>query len=193
MLLPALPLAELIIYFLRRMKHTSNSMRVFDKSLIRKALSSVAMSLIFTFIDPQCVLLFFASTSCVVKWSAVQGNAVIKVVLPPVFILVVQVLSLTITPASAETRISIAGTGLTAAVMFHVQLASATPPTSYLLWSDKLMTAVYGVIVFNGLASIAMLRTKKWHLKDTMARHIFNWSEVSFMALQQTATALMLD
>ena len=82
-------------------------------------------------------------------------NAFMKTLLPPFFILVVQVFSFTITPENTPTRISIAGSGMIAAVMFHANLQGLTPPTGSLLFSDKFMLCTYAIIVYNGIISVS--------------------------------------
>ena len=121
-------------------------------------------------------------------------SAFLKYLLPPSLILVMQVFAMFITPESVATRVSMAGSGLVSAVLFHTQLTAQTPPADYLVFSDRFMLATYFVIVVNGIGAIFVIKAKSKSFGADTRREAAAWqahgqSEAVSVATLLAATA----
>jgi len=74
-----------------------------------------------------------------------------------VFIVIVQLLALGVGPQHATTRVSLFGSGLTAAVLFHASASDQGPPASGLRFGDKLMATTYVLLLWCGAAAVIVL------------------------------------
>ncbi|MEM4755535.1 MAG: hypothetical protein QW594_00165 [Candidatus Woesearchaeota archaeon] len=88
-------------------------------------------------------------------------NSFLKTLLPIIFILLVVLSSYVIDPDKIANRLTIAGSGLLAAVMFHVSISNQLPPVSYLTFADKFMILTYFVLVLTFVINIIL-----WDLQE---------------------------
>lgn len=89
-------------------------------------------------------------------------NAVIKTLLPIIFIILVMLSSFILDPDKITTRIAMVGSALVASVMFHVSLANQIPPVGYLTFIDKFMVLTYFIILLSfGLNVMLMELTER--------------------------------
>lgn len=125
-------------------------------------------------------------------------SSFLKYLLPPTMILVMQLFALVITPDSVATRVSMAGSGLVSAVLFHTQLTAQTPPANYLLFSDRFMLGVYFVIMLNGLGSTFVIKAKSKGFRVDSKRDALVWhahwqcEAVALVGVAGAATAVVL-
>lgn len=83
--------------------------------------------------------------------------AVLTAFLAPVVISFVNLASYLVPPDAIETRFNLCGSTLLATVMFHVSLKQQTPQSSVLTLADRVMFAIYTVIVSSFLISTIIM------------------------------------
>lgn len=132
----------------------------------------------------------FSRVSFFILLSRPALSAFLKYLLPPTLILVMQVFAMLITPDSVATRVSMAGSGLVTAVLFHTQLTAQTPPANYLVFSDRFMLATYFVIVINGVGSVLVIKAKSRGLRAGSRREAAGWQAHAQSEAVMTASLL---
>ena len=78
-----------------------------------------------------------------------------------------------IDPDKITTRLTVSGTNLVAAVMFHVAISNQIPPVSYMTFADKFMILTYFVLVASfaiNVALVELIELKKTHLVEKLHR-----------------------
>mmetsp|Transcript_2068 Transcript_2068/g.6132 ORF Transcript_2068/g.6132 Transcript_2068/m.6132 type:complete len:449 (+) Transcript_2068:159-1505(+) len=85
------------------------------------------------------------------------SNAIMKGVLPPFFLLLVLSFNTLLPLKHITNRITVAGTVLVSAVMYHANLENQTPPTGKLSIADEIMISTYFLITFNFSGAIVIL------------------------------------
>lgn len=132
----------------------------------------------------------FSRVSFFILLSRPALSAFLKYLLPPTLILVMQVFAMLITPDSVATRVSMAGSGLVTAVLFHTQLTSQTPPANYLVFADRFMLATYFVIVINGVGSVLVIKAKSRGVRAGTRREAAGWQAHAQSEAVMTASLL---
>ncbi len=84
-------------------------------------------------------------------------NAFIKTFLPILFIMLVVLSSFIIDPDKVAQRLTMAGSSLVAAVMFHISITNQIPPTGYLTIADKIMMLTYFILLVTFVINIILL------------------------------------
>jgi hypothetical protein len=84
-------------------------------------------------------------------------SAVLKVVLPAIFLVIVGLLSLLLAPDKVTQRLTVGTSALVGSVLLHLNLTSAIPPVGYLTFADKFMLFNYLPLVLAIIASVIML------------------------------------
>ncbi|MDP3063215.1 MAG: hypothetical protein Q8O40_08415 [Chloroflexota bacterium] len=98
-------------------------------------------------------------------------SAILKALLPALFIVSVGFLGLILGPDKLLPRLTINTGALTAAVLFHLNLTSSIPPVGYLTYADKFMIINY-VALLMGLGATVWLMFVTETKKQEMARRI---------------------
>jgi hypothetical protein len=89
--------------------------------------------------------------------SRIIWNSFIKTFLPVIFMVLIVIFSFLIDPDKVATRLTMAGSSLVAAVMFHVSLSNQIPPVGYLTFTDKFMILTYLVLLASFVVNITLL------------------------------------
>lgn len=89
--------------------------------------------------------------------SRIYMSSFLKTFLPVLFIMAVVLLSFIIDPDKVTTRLTMAGSSLVSAVMFHVSISNQIPPVGYLTFADKFMAVTYLILMFRLTIDILML------------------------------------
>jgi len=84
-------------------------------------------------------------------------SAVLKVVLPAIFLVIVGLLSLLLAPDKVTQRLTVGTSALVGSVLLHLNLTSAIPPVGYLTFADKFMLINYVPLVLAIVASVWIL------------------------------------
>ncbi|HEV8352803.1 MAG TPA: hypothetical protein VGR24_01260 [bacterium] len=84
-------------------------------------------------------------------------SAVLKVVLPAIFLVIVGLVSLLLAPDKVTQRLTVGTSALVGSVLLHLNLTSAIPPVGYLTFADKFMLFNYVPLVLAIVASVVML------------------------------------
>ena len=92
-----------------------------------------------------------------VNISRIRLNSFFKTFLPIIFIMLITVFTFVIDPDKITNRITIAGSSLVGAVMFHISISNQIPPVGYLTIADKFMMLTYFVLVITFLINIILL------------------------------------
>lgn len=130
--------------------------------------------------DPSTKTAYFSRFTATLTLRRPPAARFVRFVLPPVFIAVVQLLALAVGPPNATTRVSLFGSGLTAAVLFHATASDQGPPSAGLRFGDKFMATIYAIIVWCGMAAVIVLgaagarerRQAHEHLEQEVARQL---------------------
>ncbi len=77
----------------------------------------------------------------------VTWSAIIKFILPVVFIILIMLSSFILNLDKITTRLAMVGSSLIATVMFHVSLSNQAPALGYLTFADKFMILTYFIIL----------------------------------------------
>jgi len=77
----------------------------------------------------------------------VTWSAIIKFILPVVFIVLIMLSSFILNLDKITTRLAMVGSALVATVMFHVSLSNQAPALGYLTFADKFMILTYFIIL----------------------------------------------
>lgn len=105
--------------------------------------------------------------------SRISFNAFLKTFLPIIFIMLITIFTFVIDPDKITNRLTIAGSSLVAAVMFHISISNQLPPVGYLTIADKFMMLTYFILVLTFLINIIILdlqEMKKTHLVEKFHR-----------------------
>jgi len=108
-----------------------------------------------------------------IEISRIVLNSFMKTFLPVIFILLIVLLSLILDPDKMPTRLTMAGSSLVAAVMFHVSISNQIPPVGYLTFADKFMILTYFILLLVFLIDIILiefLELKKTKLVEKIHR-----------------------
>ncbi|HLC57497.1 MAG TPA: hypothetical protein VJH95_02915 [Candidatus Nanoarchaeia archaeon] len=92
-----------------------------------------------------------------VNISRIVFNSFMKTFLPVFFILLVVLFSFVLDPDKITTRLGMAGSGLVAAVMFHISISNQIPPVGYLTFADKFMVLTYFILLGTFIINIVLL------------------------------------
>lgn len=84
-------------------------------------------------------------------------SAVLKVILPGIFLVVVGLLSLLLAPDKITQRLTVATSALVGSVLLHLNLTSTIPPVGYLTFADKFMLINYVPLVAAIAAGVSIL------------------------------------
>ncbi|MBI2662695.1 hypothetical protein HYX11_04515 [Candidatus Woesearchaeota archaeon] len=93
--------------------------------------------------------------------SRILINSFLKTILPVFFILLTVLFSFIIDPDKVTTRLSMSGSSLVAAVMFHVSISNQIPPVSYLTFSDKFLGLTYLVLLLSFIINISLIELQE--------------------------------
>ncbi len=117
-------------------------------------------------------------------------SSVIKL-MPVFFILCAALFSLLLGAKTLPPRLAMGTGGLTAAVMFHIQLANQIPAVGYLTRADKIMIATYLILLMNLVSTVAMmiLDEKK---REAAVQKVFAVSRLLVPALAVATYAVVL-
>jgi len=85
-------------------------------------------------------------------------SALLKVVLPAIFLFTVGLLSLFLLPEKVTERLALATSALVVSVLLHLNVTSTLPPVGYLTFADKFMLGNYAALVLIILAAVVMTR-----------------------------------
>ncbi len=96
-----------------------------------------------------------------IEISRIVLNAFMKTFLPVFFIVLIVLSSFTMGVDQMPTRLGMAGSGLVAAVMFHVSISSQIPPVGYLTFADKFMALTYLVTLVSFMIDVAILASQR--------------------------------
>lgn len=114
--------------------------------------------------------------------SRILFNSFLKTILPVAFILLVVLFSFVIDPDKVTTRLSMAGSSLVAAVMFHVSIANQNPPVSYLTFADKFLLLTYLVLLVSFIINITMIELQERKNHEQLMR-LHRYTEFSMLIL----------
>jgi hypothetical protein len=89
--------------------------------------------------------------------SRIAISSFMKTFLPVFFILVVVVFSFVLDPDKVITRITVNGSSLIAAVLFHVAIGNQIPPVGYLTFADKFMILTYLILLASFLINVLII------------------------------------
>ena len=93
--------------------------------------------------------------------SRIALNSFLKTFLPIIFILLIVLASFVIDPDKVATRLTMTGSSLVAAVMFHVSISNQIPPVGYLTFADKFMVLTYFVLLMSFVINILLLELQE--------------------------------
>jgi hypothetical protein len=117
-------------------------------------------------------------------------NAFMKTFLPVFFIVLIVLSGFVLGPEQAITRLGMAGSGLVAAVMFHVSIANQIPPVGYLTFADKFMVLTYLVTLVSFLINVVIIAAQR-RQKQTLVERLHHATEVSMFILVPVAYVLL--
>ncbi|HEY3248326.1 MAG TPA: hypothetical protein VGK88_08575 [bacterium] len=84
-------------------------------------------------------------------------TAVLKVLLPAIFLVIVGLLGLLLAPDKVTQRLTVGTSALVGSVLLHLNLTSTIPPVGYLTFADKFMLINYVPLVLAVAATVWML------------------------------------
>jgi hypothetical protein len=102
--------------------------------------------------------------------SRIAPNSFLKTFLPVFFIVMVVLFTFLIDPDKITTRLTVAGSSLVAAVMFHVTITNQIPPVGYLTFADKFMIMTYLVLLYSFVINIVMLELQERKRPETVEK-----------------------
>ena len=117
-------------------------------------------------------------------------NSFMKTFLPVFFIVLIVLSGFAMGPEQAPTRLGMAGSGLVAAVMFHVSIASQIPPVGYLTFADKFMVLTYLVTLVSFLINVVIIAAQR-RQREALVQKIHRATEVSMFILVPVAYILL--
>jgi hypothetical protein len=117
-------------------------------------------------------------------------NAFMKTFLPVFFIVLIVLSSFILGPDQAITRLGMAGSGLVAAVMFHVSISNQIPPVGYLTFADKFMVLTYLVTLLSFLINVVIIAAQRRKQQGLVDR-LHHATEVSVFVLVPLAYVLL--
>ncbi len=91
----------------------------------------------------------------------IKFNAFMKTFLPVIFIVLVVMFTFLIDPDKITNRLTVAGSSLVAAVMFHITMTNQIPPVGYLTFADKFMILTYLFLLGTFIINITMLELQE--------------------------------
>ena len=130
----------------------------------------------------------------VVHISRVILNSFIKTFLPIFFILLIVLFSFIIDPKKLAVRLSMIGSVLIAAVMFHVAILNQIPPLGYLTLADKVMVATYFIIIISFLLTIILFDLQqqgKNEMTEKIYRYTKYWMPLALIIIFTTTLILL--
>jgi hypothetical protein len=89
--------------------------------------------------------------------SRIAVSSFMKTFLPVFFIILVVVFTFVLDPGNVITRITVAGSSLVAAVMFHISIANQIPAVGYLTLADKFMIVTYLILLVSIFVDILII------------------------------------
>ncbi len=105
-------------------------------------------------------------------------SSVLKTFLPVVFIILIVLFSYILGLDQLPNQLTLIGSGLVAAVMFHVSISNDLPPLGYLTFADKFMILTYFVLLSTMIISIILLVLLE-HKKRKLASRIHKITELA--------------
>jgi len=118
---------------------------------------------------PDVAAKTFSRLTYVMDLTRPYGNGVMKGVLPPFFLLLVLSFNTLLPLKHITNRITVAGSVLVSAVMYHANLESQTPPTGKLSIADEIMISTYFLVTVNFSGAIViLLLSDRDHLQRAM-------------------------
>lgn len=114
--------------------------------------------------------------------SRIALNSFIKTILPVIFIIIVIISSFVLDTDKINTRLTMAGSSLVAAVMFHVSINNQIPPVGYLTFADKFMILTYIILVISFITNIILLELIE-RKKTELAEKIHRRTEFSVLII----------
>ncbi len=93
--------------------------------------------------------------------SRIALSSFLKTFLPVIFIMLIVLASFVIDPDKVATRLTMTGSSLVAAVMFHVSISNQIPPVGYLTFADKFMVLTYFVLLVSFVINITLLELQE--------------------------------
>jgi len=114
--------------------------------------------------------------------SRISMNSFMKTFLPVFFIVLVVLFTFVIDPDKITTRITMLGSMLIAAVMFHVAIAGQIPPVGYLTFADKFMALTYVILVSSFMVTIAILQLTETK-RNEIAMKLHRYTEFSMFII----------
>ncbi|MFH0836934.1 MAG: hypothetical protein V1870_02290 [Candidatus Aenigmatarchaeota archaeon] len=125
-----------------------------------------------------------------IKISKIPLSSFLKTFLPVIFIIIIVMFSFVIDPDKITTRLTMISSGLIAAVMFHVSIASQIPSVGYLTFADKFMILAYIILLMSFIINITILEFyERKHKK--MAMRIHRATEFSMFILVPVLFAIL--
>ncbi len=105
-------------------------------------------------------------------------TAVLKVLLPAIFLVVVGMLGLLLAPDKVTQRLTVGTSALVGSVLLHLNLTSTIPPVGYLTFADKFMLINYVPLVLSVGATVWMLQLTD-RKQDARAHRVHTISGIS--------------
>lgn len=122
--------------------------------------------------------------------SRIVLSSFLKTFLPVIFILLVVVFSFLLDPDKVTTRLTIAGSSLVAAVLFHVSINSQIPSVGYLTFADKFMIVTYLILLLSFVINILIIEFTE--LKRTkLVEKLHRSTEYSILVIVPVLYALL--
>jgi hypothetical protein len=122
--------------------------------------------------------------------SRIAINSFMKTFLPVFFIVLIVLSGFAMGPEQAATRLGMAGSGLVAAVMFHVSIAAQIPPVGYLTFADKFMVLTYLVTLVSFLINVVIIAAQR-RGRDAVVQKIHRATEATMFVLVPAAYVLL--
>jgi len=85
-------------------------------------------------------------------------SAILKILLPVFFIVIVGLLALLIAPDKVPNRLALNTSTLLSAVLFHINATSSIPPVGYLTFADKFMIITYIALIASLVSTLILMR-----------------------------------
>jgi hypothetical protein len=96
--------------------------------------------------------------------------ALLKVVLPAMFLVGVGFLALLLGPDRVMQRLTVSTSALLGAVLFHLNMSSSIPPIGYLTFADRFMVANYVALTLSVASTVVLLHLIDKHSTEQANR-----------------------
>jgi hypothetical protein len=122
--------------------------------------------------------------------SRIVLSSFLKTFLPVIFILLVVVFSFLLDPDKVTTRLTIAGSSLVAAVLFHVSINSQIPSVGYLTFADKFMIVTYLILLLSFIINILIIEFGELR-KQKLVEKLHRSTEYSILIIVPVLYAIL--